>query len=171
MKVTVTLDAAGYEEQFPHPLLLLAPAAGMLDHRVHTQLVRVAEGPEAIDRFNEQLLDFVPLWPNPRPGREFPRKIFLGRDAQRDFVLQHTTISSRHACLYLDEARAEWMLVDSGSTNGTQVRGKALSPGVPAPLRDGDVLSFGKLDALFFTPAGAYRFLRQFRLFWEAMKP
>jgi len=170
MKVTTTLSQAAYEEQFPHPLLLLAPAGSALASLRHTQLVEVEQAREAIDRFNAELLEFVPLWPNPKHGPEFPRKVFIGRDARRDFVINHATVSGRHAALARDADGDAWTLLDAGSTNGTMLRGRTLRPGQAVPVRDGDVITFGQVDALFFTPAGAYRFLRQYRLFSEAMR-
>ncbi|HOX42348.1 MAG TPA: FHA domain-containing protein [Myxococcota bacterium] len=170
MKVTATLSAEQYAEQFPHPLLLLAPAGAALAELRHTQLASVEQAKASIDRFNASLLDFEPLWPNPKPGPEFPRKVFIGRDARRDLVINHATVSGRHACLALDADGLRWQLVDAGSTNGTMLRGKELRPGQAVPVRDGDVITFGKVDTLFFTPDGAYRFLRQYRLFSEAMR-
>jgi len=43
-------------------------------------------------------------------------------------------------------------------------------PGEPVALRDGDVVTFGQMDFLFFSPKGAYRYMHQYRLFREAMK-
>ena len=170
MKVVATMSMGEFLEQFPHPFLFYSQTPGAMESFVHTRLVSQAEGAESIDRFSEQVLDFIPLLPNPRPSRDFPEKSFVGRDAKRDFVIQHSTVSNRHACLFYDTDESSYKLVDSGSTNGTMVRGRALVPGEPAALRDGDVVTFGQMDFLFFSPKGSYRFMHQYRLFREAMK-
>ncbi len=170
MKVVATMSMGEFLEQFPHPFLFYSQTPGAMDSFAHTRLVSHAEGAESIDRFSEQVLDFIPLLPNPRPSRDFPEKSFVGRDSKRDFVIQHSTVSNRHACLFYDTDESTHKLVDSGSTNGTMVRGRALVPGEPVVLRDGDVVTFGQMDFLFFSPKGAYRFMHQYRLFREAMK-
>lgn len=170
MKVVNTLSLEEFVEQFPHPFLFYSETPGAIEQFAHTRLVSEPGSGSHIDRFSRQVLDFVPLLPNPHPGQEFPRKAFVGRDEQRDFVVNHDTVSSRHACLIYEEQRQAYLLVDSGSTNGTCLRGRPLAAGKPVPLRDGDVVTFGKLDFMFFSPQGAYRYLRQFRKFYHAME-
>jgi len=173
MKVAATLSMEDYLEQFPHPMFFYSESKAALDAFVHTQLVdtiRASDGSKHIDRFSEQLDNFVPLLPNTRPNREFPQKAFIGRHTRRDFVINHSTVSNRHACLFCDKRKDEYKLVDSGSTNGTMVRGRSLEPGVPISLRDGDVVTFGRVSFIFFSPKGAYRYLHQYRLFREAMQ-
>ncbi len=56
-------------------------------------------------------------------------------------------ISRRHARLV--HQGDLWSVVDLDSTNGTYVNGTELQPKVPAPLRDGDRLSLGDIEAIF----------------------
>jgi len=170
VKIVSTLQEDQFLVQFPHPLLFYSNQPGVLESFVHTRLIDTQGGPRSIDRFSEQVLDFFPLWPNPRPSETFPHKIFIGRDERRDFVVQHSTVSKRHACLFLDAENAAWKLVDSGSTNGTLVRGHALKPGEPVGLNDGDVITFGKVHFLFFSPVGGYRYMRLYQKFRDAME-
>lgn len=170
MKVVATLTMRQFVEQFPHPLLFYSKIPGQVESFLHTRLMDFGRPGENIDRFTEQILDFVPLLPNPHRNREFPRKAFVGRDRRRDFVIPHQTVSSRHACLMYFGEEEVFKVVDSGSTNGTFVRGRAIKPGLPVVLRDGDVIAFGQMTFLFFSPRGAYRYMRQYRLFREAMR-
>lgn len=170
MKVVATLSVDEFVEQFPHPFLFYSETPGAVEAFVHTRLVDSSPGTSQIDRFSEEVLSFMPLMPNPRPNREFPLKSFIGRDNRRDFVVQHSTVSNRHACLLYDDEQDAYKLVDSGSTNGTMVRGRTLVPGDPVVVRDGDVVTFGKANFLFFSPRGAYRYMHQYRLFRDAMK-
>lgn len=170
MKVATTLSMNEFVEQFPHPIFFYSETPGALEEFFHTRLMMSNQGKESIDRFSDHVLDFIALLPNAHPGREFPKKAFVGRDARRDYVIPHSTVSNRHACLFCDTKQDMYRLVDSGSTNGTMLRGKQLEPGEPVNLRDGDVVTFGRMDFLFFSPKGAYRYLHQYRLFREAMK-
>ncbi len=52
-------------------------------------------------------------------------------------------ISRRHAVLSLHDHAVE--IIDQGSSNGTQLNGRPLTPSEPELLRNGDVLIFGKM--------------------------
>ncbi|HRE90969.1 MAG TPA: FHA domain-containing protein, partial [Myxococcota bacterium] len=69
----------------------------------------------------------------------------LGRDPHCDLVVEHATVSSRHA--ELSPSAAGFLFKDLGSTNGSAlVRGAATTPcrpGEPVPLVPGDVLLLG----------------------------
>lgn len=51
-------------------------------------------------------------------------------------------ISHLHAVL-IAQQDGTWLLLDQGSSNGTQVNGRQVASGVPVPLRDGDRISLG----------------------------
>jgi predicted component of type VI protein secretion system len=53
-------------------------------------------------------------------------------------------ISGKHGTF--SKTAAGWMVVDSGSTNGTFINGMRLTPGVGAPIRLGDVLTIATID-------------------------
>jgi pSer/pThr/pTyr-binding forkhead associated (FHA) protein len=165
-----TLSAKEFLQKYPHPFLFYSETPRAIEAFAHTRLVDPVTMEENIDRFSQQVLDFIPLLPNRKSDRDFPDKAFIGRDAKRDFVIEHTTVSGRHACLMYDPADEIYRLVDSGSTNGTSVRGHSLTPGEPVTVHDGDVIRFGRLSFLFFSPKGAYRYIVQYRLFLSKMQ-
>lgn len=160
-----SLSAREFLEKYPHPFLFYSETPRAIEAFAHTRLVDPVTMDDTIDRFSQQVLDFIPLLPNKKTSREFPQKAFIGRDAKRDYVIEHTTVSGRHACLMYDETDEIYRLVDSGSTNGTSVRGHALTPGDPVTVHDGDVIRFGRISFLFFSAKGAYRYIVQYRLF------
>ena len=53
-------------------------------------------------------------------------------------------ISGSHGKLM--RSGSNWMIVDNGSTNGTYINGKKLTPGVSAPLHVGDKLIIATLE-------------------------
>mgnify|MGYP005850315351 CR=1 FL=1 len=70
----------------------------------------------------------------------------IGRDpALADILLygprERSAISGRHCTIRFD--RGLFTVTDDGSTNGTQVNGVPLTPGMPAVLRDGDEITLG----------------------------
>ena len=69
----------------------------------------------------------------------------IGRDPQCDLFIEDSTVSRRHAIL--DRCVRGWLLMDSGSTNGTRLNGWRVRGQVP--VRVGDVVSFGTLEVIF----------------------
>jgi phosphoserine phosphatase RsbU/P len=65
----------------------------------------------------------------------------LGRSATCSVQLADNAVSRRHASL--QHGPDGWTVADLESTHGTFVNGARVSPGAPAPIRDGDVVSIG----------------------------
>jgi len=71
--------------------------------------------------------------------------VVIGRDIdQCDIVLQHSTVSRRHARLVL--AAGVLQVEDLGSTNGTSVDGEPAPPGKRRPLQAGATLKIGEIS-------------------------
>jgi len=60
------------------------------------------------------------------------------------FRAYETGVSRLHATILLEKEKVE--IVDLGSANGTQVNGQRIAAHDPYPLKDGDILSLGKLE-------------------------
>jgi pSer/pThr/pTyr-binding forkhead associated (FHA) protein len=65
---------------------------------------------------------------------------FIGREPDNDIVLDDDRVSRRHAELRWERGRVE--LADYGSLNGTRINQQAARGRLP--LRDGDLIEFGK---------------------------
>jgi hypothetical protein len=80
---------------------------------------------------------------------QFPRgsgdQFSIGRDASCDLAIADVTVSRRHA--QLERTADGWLLIDLESTNGTRVNGWRVRGKVP--VRAGDLVSFGNLEAVF----------------------
>ncbi|HTR95810.1 MAG TPA: DUF1707 and FHA domain-containing protein [Trebonia sp.] len=80
---------------------------------------------------------------------QFPRgsgdQFSIGRDASCDLAIADVTVSRRHA--QLERTADGWVLTDLESTNGTRVNGWRVRGRVP--VRAGDLVSFGNLEAVF----------------------
>jgi FHA domain-containing protein/uncharacterized protein DUF1707 len=71
------------------------------------------------------------------PGSQF--RFMIGRDPQCDLFIEDSTVSRRHAIL--DRCVRGWLLMDSGSTNGTRLNGWRVRE--PVPVHAGDYVTFG----------------------------
>jgi hypothetical protein len=80
---------------------------------------------------------------------QFPRgsgeQFSIGRDASCDLAIADVTVSRRHA--QLERTAEGWLITDLESTNGTRVNGWRVRGKVP--VRVGDLVSFGNLEAVF----------------------
>jgi hypothetical protein len=86
--------------------------------------------------------------------REYPidvSSVLIGRAEGNRVVIDHVSVSRRHARLVIDGARAT--LEDLNSANGTFVGSSRIAPGVPTAI-GGQELRFGDCEGTF-TPAAA----------------
>ena len=72
----------------------------------------------------------------------------VGRQPDSDLVIDHDSVSHRHAALHWHEATHRCTLKDFGSTNGTFVNIVTPITG-EVILNDGDIVSFGNVAFLF----------------------
>jgi FHA domain len=66
-------------------------------------------------------------------------QVLIGRGSSCDLVIQHRTVSRRHAQLFFREG--SWILIDLRSTNGTFINGSRVRR---SQLLPGDELAFGQ---------------------------
>jgi len=92
--------------------------------------------------------------------RDDPSRIYVGRAAGNDLVIDDRSISSRHAWF---ERQGEALLVaDAGSRNGTFVNLERCPKGEAQAVKDEDVVTFGRVSFQFFNPEALYFALRAF---------
>ena len=83
-----------------------------------------------------------------RVGQDFRlgRMTYMGREGERcDVVLDDHSVSSRHACVKLEQSR--FYLYDLASRNGTFVNGLRVEE--PRLLDDGDEIRIGRTRLIF----------------------
>jgi ABC transport system ATP-binding/permease protein len=82
-------------------------------------------------------------WPGGRTERHpiGQTALSIGRNPSNDLPLNYPAVSGRH--LQLARVGGLLELVDLRSTNGTQVNGRFIEPGVPREIRPGDVVRIG----------------------------
>jgi hypothetical protein len=67
--------------------------------------------------------------------------VTIGRGAENAVVLNEAGVSRLHA--RIQKQGAQWMLLDNGSANGTELNGVTI--GKPSPLRSGDKIGVGNI--------------------------
>lgn len=78
------------------------------------------------------------------------QELKIGRNPDCDFSIPDSEVSGKHATLKWSEENSSWLLMDTGSLNGTILNGKVVSkdnrqPGEQHNLSDHDVLEFGSV--------------------------
>jgi len=72
----------------------------------------------------------------------------VGRAPDNGLQIEDISVSSQHAQLTLGDD-GDYVLRDLGSTNGTELNDKEITPEVDHKLQDGDKVRFGKIDARY----------------------
>jgi proline iminopeptidase len=87
---------------------------------------------------------------DPFAGRHYeftgPR-LCVGRAADNDIVIEHSSISAHHAQLERDPATGRYSIVDLQATNGVYINGRACERAI---LHEGDLVDLGSLRMRFF---------------------
>ncbi len=73
----------------------------------------------------------------------------LGRSAENTFPIHDNTVSRHHAVVWVDADGSAW-ITDVGSSNGTIVDGKRLTPHTPIKVNDGSRIQLGSTTLLKF---------------------
>jgi pSer/pThr/pTyr-binding forkhead associated (FHA) protein len=76
-------------------------------------------------------------------------QIRIGRRPDLELSLPFSPLSGVHARLVRSEEKAEWLLEDLGSTNGTFVGSERLKPGVKHPIPAGTVFKLAEVKVIF----------------------
>lgn len=76
-------------------------------------------------------------------SKQLARKVFgIGRDRQNAVIIADGRVSKFHAVVTIRKGVA--FIKDTGSTNGTLVNGKKLTPNRESELKAGDILQLGE---------------------------
>jgi pSer/pThr/pTyr-binding forkhead associated (FHA) protein len=90
--------------------------------------------------------DRVTLTVEGRVVRVTSRRVVVGRSRDADVRVDDGNVSRRHFEL-VQEDPTTWVVVDLGSTNGTEVNGRRVSG--RKPLTDGDRITIGSTELVF----------------------
>ena len=152
-RLAASLTRSEFVHNFPFPFLL------EIGGRIRAE-ASVNDEETAVGKRMEPVGDAPPLAPADEPfvlalrkvANAVPSALTLGRATSNDVVIRDSFVSKVHAFFHAGDGR--WELADAGSRNGTWLGSRRLdSKGAAAPVRSGDVLTFGRV-AFFFLDAG-----------------
>jgi hypothetical protein len=85
----------------------------------------------------------------------------MGRGTENDIIVPNPSVSRRHACIEVDPmAEGGAKVMDTGSSYGTTMDGKALAPDQPVPLHTGAVIVLGQSAyCTFLSPKDFYDYI------------
>jgi hypothetical protein len=102
------------------------------------------------------------IGPGEDAGKTPSARVFVGRGPECDVVLAPKSISRRHAVF--EKKPDFWHFTDLGSTNGTRLEGKVITPKTPIALRSSPIkIEMGSDVTLWFMlPEDLYAFVSCF---------
>ncbi len=98
------------------------------------------------------LFDFDNLAVATVPPLQGVDELSVGRSPDNDLVLDHPSVSKRHAILRWDGVNSRCTIQDTGSTNGTFLNA-SVRVQRETTLKNGDILSFGEVQYWFLLTA------------------
>ncbi len=153
LEAFLELGESAFLEKYNHPFLLYPGKHGHGGFRsYHTQMADRTQGANLAGS-GKPLRDFMVLSPASSAKGKVPNKLLVGRSDDKDLSIDHSTVSKRHAFIIKDES-GSYKLGDAGSTNGTFLNGQRVETGEPVFIKDGNILSFGDCDYLYYSPRG-----------------
>lgn len=90
------------------------------------------------------------------PGGVLEDRVSVGRNKTADIQLPYRKISKFHAYFTSASGGKKYFLTDAGSTNGTFVNGRKLSPGRLTELNDRVLIHFSHYLFVYFSPVMFY---------------
>lgn len=90
---------------------------------------------------NQARLFIEQLGQPPQTFRLERPSVTIGRDVQNDLVINSPLVSRQHA--HITRQGENYLIADLGSSNGTTVNGRQLSPRQPQRLQDRDIIRIG----------------------------
>ena len=143
--------------EFEHPFLLLLDDVNDDPFAFRTTMVSRSTAP--FDGNEEQVRGGAVFAVSKSSANPYEGRIIVGRAKNCDIVLREKSISKVHAHFTVNGPESG-TLTDAGSSNGCIVDGEKLEPGQPMALVAGAKIVFGRLPAVFLSPAQLYRALR-----------
>ncbi|MBS2027407.1 MAG: FHA domain-containing protein [Deltaproteobacteria bacterium] len=147
--IAATLTGARFVKQVGPFVLLQHAAAALLqdgDERKRTALISKGA---MIKKSAEIKTDLSKLEVTLLPPMAAGGSLKVGRAPDNDLILEDPSASKYHALLAWKNGHGE--LTDLGSMNGTTVNGQGVEANTPRQLRDGEVISFGGAQFVFYS--------------------
>jgi hypothetical protein len=150
------LEPADFAERHGHAFLLLTATTLRAPRSTASTHVELLDDSTSGARTGRLLVLVFPL-------RGPSHIMALGRSAQCDVVIPDESVSRTHAFVKRNDD-GRWLIVDAGSSNGTQVNGKSVlvrGSGPPTALTPGCTVRLGAVELTFSTPEALCDYAKQ----------
>jgi hypothetical protein len=157
------LTRTAFVSRFEHPFLIVGEIQEEKDveFQTHVPVSLSASSKDPATLARAALREVSGIFPVVKSARNpYQDRISIGRAKTCDMVLQTRYMSKLHAH-FLRNTDGTWELRDANSSNGTFRNGERLPQNQKMPIRGGDRLRFGFLDAQFLDAGGLYDVLRR----------
>lgn len=139
------LEKPDFLRFFPHPFLLQLAHLQSKDQDEYFTMA--ADSRVDVPKQSDYLL--CPLFLIKKTeSASFQRMIMVGRTKNNDIVLPFSVVSKFHC--HFGQVREQWYIEDSGSSNGTFIRGRQIEPNQREALDGCMEISFGKSLAFLY---------------------
>lgn len=139
--------------QRPPAAILLK--AGIKEHEDGVQRTAMAKASDISTNILSLLFEFDTLNITTLPPLTDEDLLVVGRLPDCDVVVEHASVSKRHASLRWHDKDKRCTVKDDGSTNGTFVNDTGIGER-EATLRDGDIVTFGEIPFWFLLTSTLY---------------
>jgi len=130
-------------------------------HLGTSRTVGMATRNRLIDEILALVQDFDHLEVIPIPALAQLPGLSIGRVPECNVVLEDPSVSKQHAVLRWDSEQQGCTVADTGSSNGTFVNARELGREEIRLLADGDVVTFGDAQFMYFETGSLYEQLRR----------
>lgn len=130
-------------------------------HLGTSRTVGMATRNRLIDEILALVQDFDGLEVIPIPVLAPEQRLTVGRVPECNVILEDPSVSKQHAVLSWDAVHAGCTVADAGSSNGTFVNARELGRAETHLLSDGDVVTFGDAQFMYFDTGSLYEQLRR----------
>lgn len=154
-------SAAAFARQYPLPALVLyIPVDDWMGFNTTVRSTQeiIDSGPDAID--DEFEFTMAVRWVEKSDRNPYADRISLGRSGTCDIVVRQPSVSKLHAHFVRSDGGG-WAIRDANSRNGVAVNKVRIDVNRPAPLKWGDTITFGTVDARFVDAQALYGIVRR----------
>ncbi|MBF0176263.1 MAG: FHA domain-containing protein [Magnetococcales bacterium] len=158
-----TYEKKQFVSMFPMPFLAGSSVVqGVLSTLSHQEITKLFEEKRDAVRVNQNergLLEWA-VYPLVKKKGTFGTgidKFLIGRTSESDIVIPDYAISKKHAEIRMVHKKC--YIKDSGARNKTSINNALLEKNIERPLKDGDMLKFGRYKFYFKDSQGIYELL------------
>ncbi|MFN0279598.1 MAG: FHA domain-containing protein [Pyrinomonadaceae bacterium] len=147
VKLYVSFEKFGSEDDDVEQNVTILGKNDAFRNSIPEMIETVATSESAVPENTTYIARYTIIGKTKETRLEFPagRRRGVGRTAANDLILDDDSISKFHASIVADE-NGSLSIADTGSTNGTFIKGQRIEYGKTMRLEDNDLVKFGEVE-------------------------